>query len=369
VSALKVKKNLLLLVQLPPPVHGVSRANQRLIEHPTLSRRFNLRVLRLNPAATLDSVGSVGIKKVAYNAGLVARLLPALNWADAAYLTPGSQGAAVWRDRVLAGAFALTGTPYILHHHCSQYGEDDRGEPLSKRSAAALRYSGSRARGHLLLGDTLRAGFEGFIAARAATRSVGNGVAIPSAPLPEPGRPLRLGFLGNLVHYKGFTDTLEILAKLPGVELDVVGGFGDAGYRREVDARVEALGLGRRVLFHGPCYDESAWRALSACHLLVFTSNWREGLPLVWLEAMAHGLPVVSSDIGLARQVLAPIDPRLVQPIGDPDAFVRAIVSLTEDRAAYAELRATCRRVAEQQYSTDAWVARVTEGIAQLLDN
>jgi glycosyltransferase involved in cell wall biosynthesis len=361
------RRNLLMLVQMPPPVHGVAMANHRLVNHRAFGEAFAVRTLAINPPAAINAIGQLSVHKATHNVGVLAHLLPALRWADAAYLTPGTQGPAIWRDWLLTRVCRMAGTPYVLHFHCSQVGEDDRGSRLSSRASAAIKASLAGAAGHLLLGASLRSGFEGFIPVQAPCVPVGNGVPLPAAATPNPSGPLRLGFLGNLVHYKGVTHAIEIVATLAGVELDVVGDFHSDAYCQRVHNLVSARGVVDRVHFHGGLSSETAWDRLAGCHAMLSTSDWREGLSLVWLEALARGIPVVSSAVGMADEVLGPIDPRLVQPVGDHSAFVAAIQALTADSQAYEALRQRCRSRALACYGTDAWVARVISGLNELL--
>jgi hypothetical protein len=138
-------------------------ANHRLINHLEFDGAFVVRTLALNPPAAINTVGQLSVYKATHNVGVLARLLPALRWADAAYLTPGTQGLAIWRDSLLTRMCRMTGTPYVLHFHCSQVGEDDGGSRLSSRASAAIKASLAGAAGHLLLGASLRSGFDGFI--------------------------------------------------------------------------------------------------------------------------------------------------------------------------------------------------------------
>ena len=361
------RRNLLMLVQMPPPVHGVAMANHRLVNHFAFGKAFAVRTLSLNPPTAIAAVGQLDIHKASHNVRVLARLLPALRWADAAYLTPGTQGLAIWRDTLLTRLCRITGTPYVLHFHCSQVGEDDRGRRLSSRAGAAIRDSLAGAAGHLLLGSSLRSGFDGFMPGEAPCVSVSNGVPLPARATPAPSGPLRLGFLGNLVHYKGVTHAIEIAAALPHVALDVVGDFFTNAYRQRVLDLVAALGVADRVHFHGGLPCDTAWDRLAGCHAILSPSDWREGLSLVWLEALARGIPVVSSAVGMADEVLSPIDRRLVQPVGNHSAFVEAIRTLTADTKDYVALRQRCRSRALDCYGTDVWVARVIKGLNHLL--
>lgn len=363
------RPKLLMLVQTPPPFHGVSVANDRLVSHAAFTEAFQVRTLALNPPSEIGAVGRLDLTKVSHNTRLLARVLPALRWADAAYLTPGAQGLAIWRDALLARMCQIAGVPFVLHFHCSQLGEDDRGVRVSERARSAIRSTALAASGNLLLGDSLRSGFDGFIAEKAPCISVGNGVPLPATATPGPASsdPVRLGFLGNLVHYKGVTQAIEIAAAMPGVELDIVGEFFDDPYRQEVFDLTTLRDVQDRVHFHGRLPGNVAWERLADCHVILCPSIWREGLSLVWLEALARGIPIISSAVGMAEDVLGPIDPRLIQPVGNHQAFVSAIQDLTADDTEYMALRQRCRSRAVACYGTDAWVGRVIEAIKQLL--
>ena len=101
-------------------------------------------------------------------------------------------------------------------------------------------------------------------------------------------------FVGRLERYKGLYLLLEALREIPDVRLTVVG---DGSYRKEL----ERLAEGIDVRFEGfqrhpaPYYAEA--------DIFVMPSLGPEGFGIVTMEAMAHGLPCVISDLAVHREI------------------------------------------------------------------
>ena len=142
--------------------------------------------------------------------------------------------------------------------------------------------------------------------------------------------------VGGLVERKGFHRVIDCMPALrqrfPGLQYLIVGGpspEGDMGskLRRQVDA----LGLADCVRFLGPLPAENLRLPLSAADVFVLaTSN--EGWANVFLEAMACGLPVVTTDVGGNAEVVATPDLGTIVPFGDASALERALAqALTRD--------------------------------------
>jgi glycosyltransferase involved in cell wall biosynthesis len=129
---------------------------------------------------------------------------------------------------------------------------------------------------------------------------------------------------------------IELLPSLrrrfPGLLYLIVGGpspEGDIGAR--LREQVTALGLQEAVRFLGPLPPEALHEPLSAADVFVLASS-NEGWANVLLEAMACGLPVVATDVGGNREVVATRRLGIVVPFGQPPALEAALAaSLTTD--------------------------------------
>jgi glycosyltransferase involved in cell wall biosynthesis len=134
-------------------------------------------------------------------------------------------------------------------------------------------------------------------------------------------------FVGRLVPRKRATDALEgfrrLLAEIPSARLVIVGDGPDAAPLR---ARSESEGLGRSVVFRGNVAHEdlpNVYRDASVC----LVPSEREGMPNVLLEAMASGLPVVTT---LAESTLVRGN-GVVVPLGDTEAIGGALLAYARD--------------------------------------
>ncbi len=135
--------------------------------------------------------------------------------------------------------------------------------------------------------------------------------------------------VGGLVPRKGFHRVIEVLPQLqesfPDLVFLIVGGGSTEGNNRaDLEQQVKQLKLEDCVKFFGPRPPDELPAILSAADVFVLaTSN--EGWANVFLEAMACGLPVVTTDVGGNQEVVCDESLGLVVPFGDAAALAKAI--------------------------------------------
>lgn len=143
-----------------------------------------------------------------------------------------------------------------------------------------------------------------------------------------PGTPVLVS-VGGLVPRKGFHRVIELLPQLrqdfPGLIFLIVGGPSTEGDNRPaLEELVRTLDLDDCVRFLGPRRPDELPSILSAANLFVLaTAN--EGWANVFLEAMACGLPVVTTDVGGNKEVVCDDSLGIVVPFGDREALREAI--------------------------------------------
>ena len=223
----------------------------------------------------------------------------------------------------------------------------------------------ARARRVFAVADALKRHVVGLGADGTKITVVGNGVdhekfrpadrteARRRLGIPE-GAPV-LVTVGGLVERKGFHRVIELLPELsaafPGLRYLVVGGPSPEGdMTAALKDQAARLGVAEHVIFTGPLPAAALRWPLSAADVFVLSTR-NEGWANVFLEAMACGLPVVTTDVGGNREVVsAPWLGRVV-PFGDAAALAGA---LREALAARWD-RARIRRHAED----NSWETRV----------
>jgi teichuronic acid biosynthesis glycosyltransferase TuaC len=207
---------------------------------------------------------------------------------------------------------------------------------LAPKVRRALR----RASQVLAVSDSLRQVAASLGLACEAIRVVGNGVDLQKfRPMPRAEARTALGLpngapvlvsVGGLVERKGFHRVIELLpalrARFPGLLYLVVGGPSPEGDMSEpLRQQVAALGLGDAVRFLGPLAPERLRVPLSAADVFVLATR-NEGWANVFLEAMACGLPVVTTDVGGNAEVVCRPELGMVVPFGDAPGLETALV-------------------------------------------
>ncbi|MGC1851923.1 MAG: glycosyltransferase [Solirubrobacterales bacterium] len=134
---------------------------------------------------------------------------------------------------------------------------------------------------------------------------------------------------------------------------------GDGALRSQLEQRADELGLDSQVRFTGVRDDARA--LISRSDLIVFSSAW-EGLSIAALEALAAGVPVVSTDVAGMRELLSSGAGRVVPH--DDEALATAIGELLRDPELRARTGAEGRRLHGERYST----ARMTGAYREIYE-
>ncbi|HEV8524345.1 MAG TPA: glycosyltransferase family 4 protein [Terriglobales bacterium] len=138
----------------------------------------------------------------------------------------------------------------------------------------------------------------------------------------------RVAFLGRYGRAKGIYRLLEIWPELPqSMHLEF---FGHGPERAILEQEIEGRGLGQRVQVNGGWRDAQELRRIMASIDLVVLPSETEGVPMVLLEAMAHGVPFVATDVGAVR-TLAEENPDVLVVPQSNRALKEALVTMEND--------------------------------------
>lgn len=180
----------------------------------------------------------------------------------------------------------------------------------------------------------------------------------------EPLEPPLILAVGSHSPRKGHDILLRALAGLTDLEWQAViaGAVGDDGYSTGLGRLIDELSLSDRVSLFGPRSDDELTELY--CQASVFALATRyEGYGMVFAEAMAYGLPIVSCDTGAVSDTVA-TGAGLLVPVDDVDSFSRALRQVLTDPVVSRTLG---RASAEAGAALPSWedTASLVEGVLE----
>jgi glycosyltransferase involved in cell wall biosynthesis len=173
--------------------------------------------------------------------------------------------------------------------------------------------------------------------------------------------------VGRFVSKKGHDVLLDALARLARAGFEfrarLIGG---GTLHSELKARADELGLKGRVDIVGwipesEVFDELARGDVFALASRITSSGDRDGLPVSIVEAMAAGLPVVSTSVSAIPEAVGDGSEGFLVPPDDPDALAMALAKLLEDESLRAVLGERARRRALRDFSMESSAAKMIE--------
>jgi colanic acid/amylovoran biosynthesis glycosyltransferase len=257
----------------------------------------------------------------------------------------------------LGVSFSFTAHAHDIYHH-----DVDRAQ-----LAATI----ERAEFVVTVSEANRQYLDGVLAAEGRTGRVlrlYNGVDLsqlrPSGHVPVPGRIVSVG---RLVPKKGLTHLVEACRRLKSAgcafECVIVG---DGPERENLERQIGEADLRREVvlagaLSHGQTLDVLRSAAICALPCVIAPDGDRDGLPTVLLEALALGLPVVSTTVSGVPEIVEHGDSGLLVRPGDPVALMAAIKQLLSASALRTRLAHGGIRRVQKEFDLRANVASLKE--------
>ncbi|HQW37257.1 MAG TPA: glycosyltransferase, partial [Usitatibacteraceae bacterium] len=134
---------------------------------------------------------------------------------------------------------------------------------------------------------------------------------------------------------------------------------GDGPQREALELLAGQLGIAERVRFAGNQADVAPW--LQAFDLFCLPSYANEGVPQALMQAMASGLPVISTPVGSIAEIVEDGVSGVLVPPEDANALRAAIESLLADGSRRARLATAAREAALRRFGEERMVERMLE--------
>jgi glycosyltransferase involved in cell wall biosynthesis len=163
-----------------------------------------------------------------------------------------------------------------------------------------------------------------------------------------------VGRLTAIKQHRLFLDVVAIAARARPALVALIAGDGEL--RAELEGHARQLGITDRVRFLGWRRDLATIYA--ATNVFLLTSR-NEGTPVALIEAMAAGVPGVSTDVGGVKDVIVSSDVGALAPDGDAAALAHAVLRYLSDRDRARGDGVRARRAVIDRYSLDRLVSDI----------
>lgn len=186
--------------------------------------------------------------------------------------------------------------------------------------------------------------------------SISVNIELKKKTLSLPSNCLVIGAAVRLSEQKGLHYVIEVLPDLiknyPHIEMVIAG---DGPLRMQLQVRAKELKIDKKVHFIGPRLD--VLELLQVFDIYVLPSLW-EGLPMIILEAMASGCPVIATDVGGVREAIVDNETGILVEPGNKKALYEAIEKLVTDKDLRKKLGVNSRQRFNEKFTADIMVKK-----------
>lgn len=362
------KPRVIILGKLPPPFIGPAIATQILLNS-ELSARFEL--LHFNTTLNKDvgEMGRFGWAKLRRSWNSSRQLFDlAKNSSPQLALVPISQTTMGFlKDSLYILALRRAGVPVLIQLRGSQF--KTWVKSASSQTRWWVRRVLRKTVGVIVLGEKLRHLFEDFYPPKSIHVSPNGGEFPELENRPDrTAESLNALYLSNYLPGKGFDTVLEALTQLKEekVHLSAHGAWDDRAFESRCRELMENEQL-QNVSIGDSVSGDAKWKALKHADVFVFVPRHPEGHPWALVEAMAAGLPVISTDRGAITESVIDGENGFIVPAENPDALAEKLRFFAQNPEAVQQMGAESRRLYEQHFTQSKMAARYTQIFTKVL--
>lgn len=352
-----MKTKILCILHLPPPVHGAAKIGQLIRQSKLINDAFDVRYINLSTSRDLVQIGRGDVLKIFVLIGIYFRMLSAIlrRRFDFCYITINAKGIGYYKEMLLVSLLKAFNYKCIYHFH--NKGINHHNTWFANK---LYRYQ-FRNSAAILISPLLYPDVENYLP-RERVFYCTNGIPPVTVKDFQILHDLRRSkkipeilFLSNLMKEKGvFTllETCRILnLKKSEFKVILIGAWGDIR-QEEFFEFIRAHNLSEKIAFAGSKYGDEKAEFFERADIFIHPTL-NDCLPLVLLEAMQYGLPVISTDEGaISDAVLDKFNGFLV-PKNNPEALAERICFLLDNPEIGFEMGMRGRKRFEEYYTID----------------
>ena len=364
-------KVILIMASTPPPYGGGEIMCEILVRG--LKKESNHRIIHIN---TSDNRGNANRGKIdLVNVGkglwdLIHLIKDTLTYKpDIVYIPIAKSFIAFFRDSLYIISSSLLGVEVISHLH-GGYFELNKGNKLKE---LFVNFVLKRVHTLLVLGENIKQRLKKQL-------QIQNFVVLYNGISPiiqeksdenkEQDEQFHVLFIGNLRGSKGVFDILKaiplVLQETDQIDFWFAGEWPSDQEKDYALNLIKQNGIEKHVKFWGLITGEEKSEFFNRGNVLVHPTYY-DGQPIVLLEAMSVGLPIISTDIGSIAETVIDNKNGFIIPTGSPDKIAEKILLLYRDGKLRMAMSAMSKKIYETKFTEEVFLTKVQEIFNQIL--
>lgn len=349
------KSRILFILHLPPPVHGASLIGAFIKDSDVINKEFETDYLNLTTAASLNDIGKSNFRKLATSLKLYVEVFKKLisNRQDLVLLTITSHGSGFYKDFIVVLILKIFNRKIIYLFNNKGVAKSSSNKIHRFLYSIVFKNTNSIVNSLYLKNDI------SMYVPNSDIHVCGNGIpdiaTLPGQLILNQDQIPKLLFLSNMLVEKGVFVLLSackmLMDKGHVFKCDYVGNWADVN-EDSFNDEVYNLGLTHHVVAHGKKYGDEKLPYFDSSDIFIFPTYYHnECFPLVLLEAMQFGLPIISTPEGGIRDIVAEGETGFLVEQRNVDALADKIEKLIINPQLRKQMGAAARRRYEQFFT------------------
>jgi glycosyltransferase involved in cell wall biosynthesis len=363
-----MKSRVLILGKLPPPYFGPAIATEIILKS-NLRDIFEVDHFNTQINETISTIGKKNISKLILTVGKYHKYSSKLKTTNPELiLIPISQSTLGFlKDSIYIHLGIRSGAKILLHLRGSNLNNWlEKSNPIIRWYFGKTIKKGS---GVIVLGDCLKYLFRDYFPDD-RIMAVPNGGDFAYPQVPKKGKIYNILCLSNLFPAKGIEDVIDsaMILKDKGVTLvsfNLAGSWLDPGYESYCLKKINGSNL--PVTVYSGISTESKKSLFAHADIFVFTPRDPEGHPWVIIEALAAGLPIISTDQGAISESVVDGENGFIVGTNNPAEIAEKIEFLVSHPDVYDKMRLESLRLYREKYTEEAMVRNLTSAFEKTL--
>lgn len=366
------KLKILIIGPIPPPVHGVSIFTKNIIDK-ILSDKIRIVYINTSDKRDISHVEIIDLIDLYIVFRYLIKYLfyliiyrPQLVYFPISQLKTG-----FLRDSFFILPIYLFKTKIVIHLH----GSNIANLFLSSKRIFKLYISFILKRVNLaiVLGNKLKNVF-GELISDNKIKVIPNGINFHLKPdFSKNQEIIRIIYLGTLDKRKGVGEVIRaipfVLDKKEKVKFIFAGEWYKDDFYKEMKEFIKNKNISNKIEFVGNILDNEKEKLLISSDIFVFVPNQKEGQPLVILEAMAAGLPVITCKTGAIEETVIEGETGLFVKPGNSEEIAKNIIYLVENNDERKRMSKNARKRYEENYSNEIFIENMINVFKSVLNN